>query len=676
VLALAAAVFAVGARAAPSQILYGSDWAGPFKILALDPAGVRDPADVSVLRPRCADPGTPCGFSALTASPDGRRVAFGSQDLEEVWVRTAYGILLPLSHVKSLPTWSRDSRRLAYIASDGLHVASADGLHDRLVDANTGDASPAWGPPKRGLMFVRHDIATGSSLLMRLRNGHVDNVGRLPRICGTLSWSADGRFLACSFDLVFSFSVQLLNSNGRLIGKALSSDAAPAWSPSGARLALGSIPTKTGVRIVDAKTRRTRALRTPDDVVAVAWAPNGRSIAYLSRGRRGDRRLTGDLRELTLSGKLRTLVRADGVAGGTMMGLAWTRSPGATAWPVLPAPDGTLADGAVSALAAAGERVAYVACGLPFVWIPAGSATMLLPAPTTEPSEFDRGCRTRADRQRTYGIALGGRVALYDWCNCPNAYSSVQSVDLTAPLAREAGHGSGAPALSRGFGTLVGDESLLVFSGWEARGVIRQTRSVRQWIHRVESGGCPCPVIAEGPGRLEPLDVDARRIVVQDGESTAILDANGTRLLSLPVFPLAAQLSGNHLLILVPRELRDYDATTGALLRARPFGPIVLGRECQGWFDPGCFVGLGDGRICDITGFFTLDCGVPDWRLEDVARGLVTYVIDGKVHVLRLSDDADTMVGYGTLSRFTSSGLVYADGARLHFVPFDGLRIP
>jgi hypothetical protein len=40
------------------------------------------------------------------------------------------------------------------------------------------------------------------------------------------------------------------------------------------------------------------------------------------------------------------------------------------------------------------------------------------------------------------------------------------------------------------------------------------------------------------------------------------------------------------------------------------------------------------------------------------------------VHVLRLADGADTTVGAGTLSRFTSAGLVYANDATLRLVPF------
>lgn len=674
-LAAAAAPVAQGAGLSPSQILYTSDWTGPFKALALDPLGVRQPADASGLHATCRDPERTCGFVHVTASPDGRHVAFASEDYEQAWIRTVNGILLPLAHVRSLPTWSPDSRSLAYVASDGLHVANADGRSDYLVDGNTDDASPSWGPPGRGLVFLRGAIGTSTQELVRLRNGRAGTIGSAG--CKTLSWSADGRFFACAWENVFDFSVYVLDAKGHSIRTRLVSDAVPQWSPKGSRLALGSVPGKTGVRILDPRTRRTRTLPSPDDAIAVAWAPNGRSIAYLSRGGRSRLRRTGDLREVTLSGKLRTLVSADGVPGGTMTEIAWTRSPGATAWPALPPQDGILADAGVSALAAAGERAAYVACGLPFVWMPPNAPPTLLPGPTTEPAnEFARGCRRREDRQRAEGIALGSRAALYDWCNCPTGYSSVQAVDLSSSTAQEVGRGSGTPGPSNGYGTVLGDDSLLLFSGWESQGVIRQTRTVtRARIYRLGGGSCPCPAIAEGTGRLEPLDVDMGRIAARRGDGTVVLDANGNELLTLAVTPLAAQLTGNHLLVVVPREVRDYDLRSAELLHSWSFGQVSLGRECQGWFDPGCFVGMPSGEACDITGFFTMGCGLPDLRVEDAARGLLSYVMDDEIHLRRLSDGADAIVGPGLLSRFTSSGLVYADGARLHLVTFAALPL-
>ena len=71
----------------------------------------------------------------------------------------------------------------------------------------------------------------------------------------------------------------------------------------------------------------------------------------------------------------------------------------------------------------------------------------------------------------------------------------------------------------------------------------------------------------------------------------------------------------------------------------------------------------GDNAIC------------PALRLEDASSGLAAYILDRQVHLLRLSDGADAVVAYGTIARFTDTGLVYADGARIHLVPFDRLPL-
>src|SRR5439155_19951729 len=139
--------------------------------------------------------------------------------------------------------------------------------------------------------------------------------------------------------------------------------------------------------------------------------------------------------------------------------------------------------------------------------------------------------------------------------------------------------------------------------------------TIDQQIRRVEPSGCPCPVIASGPGPLAPFDVDAGRIVAGGDYATVLFDAEGKELLSVPVSPLAAQLSGSHLVVLVWRELRDYDASSGALLHAWPLPDVSSGGECGS----------------PHSG--TWECREPRLVLEDAAQGLVTYILDGQVHV-------------------------------------------
>src|SRR5207244_3897110 len=119
---------------------------------------------------------------------------------------------------------------------------------------------------------------------------------------------------------------------------------------------------------------------------------------------------------------------------------------------------------------------------------------------------------------------------------------------------------------------------------------------------------------ATAAGPLDPLDVDSGRIVVRNGDgSIALLDAAGTPLRALPFPPggaLGAELAGSDLAVLLHGALNDYDAGTGALRHSWPLPDVPSAGFC--------------GRLY---------CPTAALRLEGAARGLVTYVLDGQVHL-------------------------------------------
>ena len=121
--------------------------------------------------------------------------------------------------------------------------------------------------------------------------------------------------------------------------------------------------------------------------------------------------------------------------------------------------------------------------------------------------------------------------------------------------------------------------------------------------------------------------------------------------------PLAAQLGGTDLVVLLRGELRDYDTATGVLQHSWPLPDVPAGRDCA------------------FTNTSSCPYPAPALVLQDAAHGLATYTLDGHVHVLRLADGKDAIVASGTLARFTNAGLVYADGARIHLVPYDQLPL-
>jgi hypothetical protein len=200
-----------------------------------------------------------------------------------------------------------------------------------------------------------------------------------------------------------------------------------------------------------------------------------------------------------------------------------------------------------------------------------------------------------------------------------------------------------------GIDTAVGAGSLLAVSVWRGHGVLGAAYDPildETTIERVEPDGTLVP-LSTTPGPYSLLDADDGRIVAAGARETWILDgASGAILLALPVPTVHAQLSGRDLVLRVGETLQVYDAATGELRRTWQIGaPFALG---------------------------------------DVARGLAAYtrstggdplLDDVEVHLLRLGDGADVAVGYGSTPRFLDSGLVYADGARIRYVPWTRLPL-
>jgi Tol biopolymer transport system component len=118
------------APAATSWILYASDWSGRMQIYALDPARPAVTRQVTFGGDGFLDP---------HPSPDGRRLAYlgsstslweGSRDL---WVARANGAAPRRVAAGSVTgvVWSPDSRQLAYVLGEKLHLVRADGSGDR-----------------------------------------------------------------------------------------------------------------------------------------------------------------------------------------------------------------------------------------------------------------------------------------------------------------------------------------------------------------------------------------------------------------------------------------------------------------------------------------------------------------------------------------------------------------
>jgi hypothetical protein len=600
------------AAAVHTRLLYASDWTGPTQIFSVDPSA----------------------RSAL------RQVTFTRPDRCSIF-------LYPVTcgFFETVP--SPDGMHIAYRstgAASELWIAGGDGRNARLVAPNLGLFDPgsayaAWSPDSRRLAYRAKDgfhlvRANGSAV-----GGDAAGTFRL--------WSARLRKLRAYRESVVS--------------------------PDGRWTAFADIK---GIFVTNRRTHRTRLLLADEDAFSLSWAPDSKSLAYVAGYLHSGTSDTRDLKIVTLAGRERTVLSSYAPYGGRIASVAWTRSPARLRYRAVAPVEGLYAGGDVSRLAADGNVVAFSACNSVYAWTPPATEAVLVDANPWGPTL----CFPPADRVQVYDLAVAGDVAAFG-----RAYGGLgprmvmYAAQLAPPhLPRRLSESFTAVGSHRhGVGTLAGGDGLLVFSSWSGRETNPNGDVVvdSQIIYRADACVCPSPdrAIASSPGRAEPLDAEGGRVVVghafwADGTwssrqaSLALLDATGTELLSLPVDAAAAQLSGRDLVVAAPGRLVDYDAQSGELVRVWPLPEVATGRDCLFWSGPTC-PALPAGPVpARLT-------------LQDAARGIVAYTLDGDLHVLRLADGKDARIGPGNEARFMDAGLVYADLARIHLVSYESLPL-
>lgn len=692
------------------RILYASDWSGPSQIYAVDPTG-RLPRGQLTFGPAPAClPENPCGYVQPLPSPDGRRVLYwdyvlqGPRRRSGLFVARADGTrrrkVAEITSFLREASWAPDSRRIAYMGASGAFVVNADGSGRRRVYRHRGSPSQQdrvqFSRDGRALAILRNgnlivirgrarrlarqvdDFAWAprAQLLAYLAEGHADGLflvrpdgSRRTRIAASthhypysLEWSPTGRQLVHDNGFDGVRIVDLATRATRNLGGNARCCARISWSNGGQLFAYDD--EDDGVTIVDVLTGNKRHLG--EHAATLGWSPDGGLLAYVVA--RDDLYLTGDLRVAPPAGSVRTVVEAAGDHGGQITSVHWTRPPNGTSYRP-PAPrvlatvqrDQLVARNPIERLAADGGRVAYSSCGQIVRWTP--STGEVVQAEAVASLSPRCSSRTYNASNTTYSLAIAGDRVVHGRVDGGIGRNWwLGGVLIGSPqTAFTLGEGSSTAASNvASEGTLVGDPvgagGLLVFSTWNRNGPGGPCCFVtEQALLRAEPSGCPCPEIAVEPGPYVPFDVNEGRVAAGGDNELRLLDGTGARLLSVPVRALAAQLHARDLVVLVRGQLRHYDAETGSLTATWPLPDVPSRGEC--------------------TAPVARNCPQARLVLHDVARGLAAYVLDGRVHVLRLSDGADAVVGPGTLARFIDAGLVYADGARLRLVPFSELPV-
>jgi WD40 repeat protein/uncharacterized Zn finger protein (UPF0148 family) len=247
---------------------------------------------------RCLFRGHTSIVTAVAWSPDGKRVASASYDGSvQVWdALTGRHVLRYLGHTNTQGgdpvVWS-----VAW-SPDGKQIVSAGNDHTAQVwDAITGKAhftysghsgivhAVAWSPDGKQIASASYDTtvqvwdaATGKGILAY--RGHSREVL-------TVAWSPDGKQIASSgndytaqvWDAATGQTALTYKGHANLGPGVFHGVGALAWSPNGKQIVTGS--SDSTAQVWDATTGKTRLThhQGDGDVLAVAWSPDGRSVA-------------------------------------------------------------------------------------------------------------------------------------------------------------------------------------------------------------------------------------------------------------------------------------------------------------------------------------------------------------------------------------------------------------
>jgi Tol biopolymer transport system component len=199
------------------------------------------------------------------------------------------------THSAWAPTWSHDSRSLAYAAqhygasSDtDIEVVDVDGHVSQLTTGPESDMSPVWSPVEDRLAFVRHNGSLGQVNIVT-PGAAPQPIGPSQLYIDTVDWSSDGSRLAFTgYDPVASYhAVWLMNSDGSGVQQVTASSSyyfAASWSPDGQHLVVhdGSSGggTSLGLLGLDGSLHELVSNGFFIAMSAQPWSPDGRTIAY------------------------------------------------------------------------------------------------------------------------------------------------------------------------------------------------------------------------------------------------------------------------------------------------------------------------------------------------------------------------------------------------------------